>query len=221
MDKWTLYLAVVGREGVKVLKFKQQKTLEETIQTGKEILSSIKNSEIDDNAIKSIITLYQWKVDKSPSWDGDYTSEKLPDDLDAGDGNRVLFTVFGVKTRRLYVRVRREGKVVSRGRKNRGLPVSGAAQIRMALSPRAARAPRAKIDKVFKCRKVKNQKCRYVSRVNKDDGMDKKIECQKENKQCLLMSARKKYRNAQYLTQKNWEDIWKEVHTHTEAEAEA
>ena len=220
MDKWTLYLAVVGREGVKVLKFKQQKTLEETIQTGKDILSSIKNSEIDDNAIKSIITLYQWKVESS-SWDGD-TSEKLPDDLDdAGDGNRVLFTVFGVKTRRLYVRVRREGKVVSRGRKNRGLPVSGAAQIRMALSPRAARAPRAKIDKVFKCRKVKNQKCRYVSRVNKDDGMDKKIECQKENKQCLLMSARKKYRNAQYLTQKNWEDIWKEVHTHTEAEAEA
>ena len=141
--------------------------------------------------------------------EGDYTTEKLPD-LDGGDGNRVLFTVFGEKTRRLYVRVRREGKVVSGGRKNRGLPVSGAAQIRMALSPRAARAPRAKIDKVFKCRKggPKNQKCRYVSRVNKEDGKGK--ECEKENKQCLLSALR--WHPGDYLTHANWERIWKDVH---------
>ena len=105
---------------------------------------------------------------------------------------------------------------MSRGRKNRGLPVSEAAHIRMALSPRAARAPRAKIDKVFKCRKggPKNQKCRYVSRVNKEDGKGK--ECERENKQCLLMSLRLKYAKTDYLTRQNWEDIWKEVHAYTE-----
>ena len=48
MDKWSVYLALVKREGVKVYKFKKQQSLDDTIQTGKGILSSIKNSEIDD-----------------------------------------------------------------------------------------------------------------------------------------------------------------------------
>ena len=148
----------------------------------------------------------------------DLTRDKLSD-LDGVGGNRVLFTVIGEKRKLLYVRVRREGKIVSGGRKNRGLPVSEAAHIQMALSPRA-RAPRAKIDKVFKCRKgVKNQKCRYVSRVNKEDNKGK--ECQRENKQCLLMSLRLNYPKIEYLSRKNWEDIWKEVHAHTEELKEA
>ena len=215
MDKWSVYLALVKREGVKVFKFKQQKqSLDDTIQTGKGILSSIKNSEIDE-----YVSLHRSKLDnKLNEWGRggrDLTKDKLSD-LDGVDGNRVLFTeIDGQKRKLLYVRMRREGKIVSGGRKNRGPSVSEAAHIQMYLSPRA-RAPRAKIDKVWKCRKMKN-KCRYVSRVNKED--DKGMECQKQNKQCLLMSVRLNYPKAEYLTRDNWMDIWTEVHAHTVAEA--
>ena len=101
-----MYLALVRREGVKVYKFKQQKqSLDDTIQTGKGILSSIKNSEIDD-----YVSLNRLKVDNKLDERGrggrGFTTEKLSD-LDGVDGNRVLFAMIGEKRKRLYVRVRR------------------------------------------------------------------------------------------------------------------
>lgn len=206
---WTVRVVLNMNNEYVSFKFNKKQTLADVIDIGQQLLQGIrKGGKIED----SVQFVHMAKhMDKGTTHAGTLR-DRLPDVEVARESN-VVFSVLGRGKQVLHIRVRdASGKSVP-GRKNLGRPVSGTKnpgqELYNAFLPTTRHTVRNRPSlKVLKCRKgKKNTKCRYVSRVEKDDG--KNGECREENKQCLVSALRN--HPSDYVSEDDWNGFWASV----------